>query len=113
MIYPFAEIMIGVLCATLAGAENFVDIALWGRKKLDFLRRMLPFARGIASHDAPNDMINGLDAEMFSACFSSWVESWRGDLPDVVAIDGKTSRRPMPVMAMPCTWFRPGRRVSG
>lgn len=93
VIYPLAEIMLVVLCATLAGAENFVDIALWGKKKLDFLRTMLPFARGIASHDALNDVINGLDAEMFSQCFSSWVESLRDDLPDVVAIDGKTSRR--------------------
>ena len=32
VIYPLAEIMLVVLCATLAGAENFVDIALWGKK---------------------------------------------------------------------------------
>ncbi len=41
--YPLAEIMLLVLCATLAGADGFVDIRLWGKTKLDFLRRMLPF----------------------------------------------------------------------
>ncbi len=28
-----------------------------------------------------------------TACFTSWVEGWREDAPDIVAIDGKTSRR--------------------
>lgn len=91
--YPLPEIMLLVLCATLAGAETFVDAALWGKKKLDFLRRLLPFKRGIPSHDALNDVVNGLDAGLFSECFSAWVESLRESEPDIVAIDGKTSRR--------------------
>ena len=91
--YPLAEIMLLVLCATLAGAETFVETALWGRKKLDFLRGLLPFKRGIPSHDALNDVVNALDAELFSQCFSAWVESLRESAPDIVAIDGKTSRR--------------------
>jgi predicted transposase YbfD/YdcC len=46
-----------------------------------------------------NDVVNGLDADMFSECFSAWVESLKGSAPDpnpepeVIAIDGKTSRR--------------------
>ena len=91
--YPLAEIMLLVLCATLAGAETFVETALWGRKKLDFLRGLLPFKRGIPSHDALNGVVNALDAELFSQCFSAWVESLRESAPDIVAIDGKTSRR--------------------
>ena len=91
--YPLPEIMLVVLCATLAGAESFVEIARWGRMKLGFLRQLLPFARGIPSHDALNDVINGLDAEVFSQCFATWVESLRDADPEIVAIDGKTSRR--------------------
>jgi predicted transposase YbfD/YdcC len=91
--YPLPEIMLVVLCATLAGAETFVETALWGRKKLDFLRGLLPFKRGIPSHDALNDVVNGLDAALFSECFSAWVESLRDADPEIVAIDGKTSRR--------------------
>jgi predicted transposase YbfD/YdcC len=91
--YPLPEIMLVVLCATLAGAETFVETALWGRKKLDFLRQLLPFKRGIPSHDALNDVVNALDADVFSQCFSAWVESLKESAPDIVAIDGKTSRR--------------------
>lgn len=91
--YPLPEIMLLVLCATLAGADTFVDIRFWGRKKLDFLRTLLPFKKGIPSHDTLNDVMNALDPAVFSDCFVAWVESLREDQPDIVALDGKTSRR--------------------
>lgn len=93
VLYPLPEIMLLVLCATLAGAEDFVEIRFWGRGKLAFLRRMLPFRRGIPSHDTLNDVINALDPELFSTAFIAWVEGLREDEPDIVALDGKTSRR--------------------
>lgn len=93
VLYPLAEVMLLVLCATLSGAEDFVEIRFWGREKLSFLRTMLPFKRGIPSHDTLNDVINALDADLFSACFTAWVEGLREDEPDIVALDGKTSRR--------------------
>src|SRR5208282_5103341 len=36
---------------------------------------------------------NRIDPELFAACFSSWVAECWPDKPDLVAIDGKTSRR--------------------
>jgi predicted transposase YbfD/YdcC len=85
--------MLLVLCATLSGAEDFVEVRYWGREKLAFLRGMLPFEQGIPSHDTLNDVMNALDPELFSACFVAWVDGLREDEPDIVALDGKTSRR--------------------
>lgn len=93
VVYPLPEILLLVLCATLGGAENFVEIEAWGEDRLDFLHRFLPYRHGIASHDTLGDVMNGLDAELFSACFTTWVEELREVEPDIVAIDGKTSRR--------------------
>ena len=93
VLYPLPEIMLLVLCATLSGAEDFVEIRFWGQQKLAFLRRLLPFRRAIASHDTLNDVMNALDPALFSACFTAWVEGLREDAPDIVALDGKTSRR--------------------
>lgn len=93
VVYPLPEIMLLVLCATLAGAEDFVEVRQWGRQKLDFLRSLLPFADGIPSHDTINDVVNALDGGLFAEAFTSWVEGLREDAPDIVAIDGKTSRR--------------------
>jgi predicted transposase YbfD/YdcC len=93
VLYPLQEILLLVLCATLTGMEDFVEIKLWGEQRLDFLRRFLPYERGIPAHDTLNDVINALDPELFKGCFSAWVEGLREAEPDIIAIDGKTSRR--------------------
>lgn len=93
VLYPLPEILLLVLCATLAGMEDFVEIRLWGEERLEFLRRFLPYERGIPSHDTLGDVINALDPELFKACFLSWVEGLRDQEPEIIAIDGKTSRR--------------------
>jgi Transposase len=93
VVYPLPEILLLVLCATLCGMEDFVEIRLWGEQRLDFLRRFLPFDRGLPSHDTLNDVLNALDPELFKTCFVEWVAALRDNAPDVIAIDGKTSRR--------------------
>jgi predicted transposase YbfD/YdcC len=93
VMYPLREILLVVLCASLCGMEDFVEIRMWGEQRLDFLRRFYPFERGLPSHDTLNDVVNALNPQLFQACFSHWVEGLRDDIPDIVAIDGKTSRR--------------------
>ena len=93
VLYPLPEILLLMLCATIAGADDFVEIGLWGVERLDFLRRFLPYEHGIPSHDTLCDVIAAIDPELFKACFLAWVKGLRADEPDVIAIDGKTSRR--------------------
>ena len=93
VLYPLPEILLLLLCATLAGADDFVEITLWGEQQLDFLRRFQPFSRGIPSHDTLCDVIAAIDPEMFKACFLAWVATLQNNVPDLIAIDGKTSRR--------------------
>jgi predicted transposase YbfD/YdcC len=93
VLYPLPEVLLLVLCATLAGADDFVEIEEWGKTRLEFLRRFLAYERGIPSHDALNDLINAMDPAAFSESFVSWVEGLSESDPDIVAIDGKTSRR--------------------
>jgi hypothetical protein len=90
VMYPLDEVL---LLAVLAGAESFVDIARFGCKKLDLLRRFRPFADGTPSHDHLGDIFAALDAEQFQRCFVAWVASLIGVPEGVVAIDGKTVRR--------------------
>ena len=93
VVYPLPEILLVVLCGTLAGAQNIVEIRQWAGHKLAFLRGFLPFARGVPSHDTLCDVLNALDAATFAACFTTWVTSLADSAPEIVAIDGKTSRR--------------------
>jgi predicted transposase YbfD/YdcC len=91
--YPLAEVLLLALLAVLAGAESFVDIARFGARKLDLLRRFRPFLNGTPSHDQLGDIFAVLDAEHFQRCFIAWVAALIGVPAGVIAIDGKTSRR--------------------
>jgi predicted transposase YbfD/YdcC len=93
VVYPLSEVLLLCLLAVLAGAETFTDIALFGEKKLDLLRRFLPFRDGTPPHDRLGTIFAALDAEMFQRCFVSWVAAMTGIPAGVIAIDGKTSRR--------------------
>src|SRR5882672_2785612 len=93
VIYPLQEVFLLCLLAVLAGAETFVDIALFGEKKLNLLRRFLPFRDGTPSHDQLGDIFATLDAEKFQRCFVAWVVGLTGLPTEVIAIDGKTLRR--------------------
>jgi len=60
VLYPRPQIPLLVLCATIVGADDFVEIQHWGETHMDFLRRFLPYKDGIPSHDALNDLMNAL-----------------------------------------------------
>jgi predicted transposase YbfD/YdcC len=91
--YPLDEILLLCLLAVLAGAECFTEIALFGVKKLGFLRRFRPFKDGTPDHGHLGDILAVLDAEQFQRCFVAWVAAVSGVPAGVVAIDGKTVRR--------------------
>jgi len=93
VVYPLDEILLLSLLAVLAGAETFTAIAQFGQDKLNFLRRFRPFANGTPDHDRLGEVFAALDGERFQHCFVSWVAALTGIVDDVVAIDGKTSRR--------------------
>lgn len=93
VMYPLDEILLLSLLAVLAGAEAFTDIARFGEKKLDLLRRFRPFANGTPAHDHLGDIFATLDAEAFQRCFVAWTAALTKAPADVIAIDGKTSRR--------------------
>jgi len=93
VVYPLDEILLLCLLAVLAGAETFTDIARFGARKLDLLRRFLTFRNGTPAHDHLGDIFATLDAEIFQHCFVAWASARTGIAAEVIAIDGKTVRR--------------------
>ena len=61
--YPLAEMLLQCLFAVLAGADSWVDVALFGRNKLAFLRRFAAFEHGTPSHDQFGNLFAALNAE--------------------------------------------------
>src|SRR3977135_1441580 len=91
--YPLEEILLLCLLAVLAGAETITEIAIFGVKKLDLLRRFRSFRDGTPTHDHLGDILAALAAGRLQSCFAAWVASITGIPEGVIAIDGKTSRR--------------------
>ena len=48
---PVPESLLVTLCGVMAGAEGLEDMEDYGESKLDLLRELLPFAKGIPSDD--------------------------------------------------------------
>ena len=47
VLYPLPEILLLCLCAVLGGADSWVEVALYGQRKLGFLRRLLRWPRSV------------------------------------------------------------------
>jgi len=91
--YPLPEIMFLVVCGTICDCEDFDLIADWGEGHMDFLRRFLPYHHGVPCGRWLTLMINRIGPELFQAAFTAWVKETWPERPDLIAIDGKTSRR--------------------
>ena len=70
-LHPLPEIVPLLLGATLAGADDFVGIQLWGNQHPVFLRRFLPYRHGVPGHDTLGEVIRVLDPGLFKACLTA------------------------------------------
>ena len=61
------------VCAVLAHAESFEDIALYGRSKRGWLKHFLELPNGIPSHDTFRRVLMLIDPEQFERGFLAWM----------------------------------------
>lgn len=92
--HDLVEVLVVAVNGVLAGADTFVEIEAWANEKLEWFRRYLKLEHGIPSH-AFGRLFGLIDPTEFESAFQRWVRSVLPALgqQDVVAIDGKTSRR--------------------
>ncbi len=92
--HRLVEVLVVAVCAVIACAESWDDIALYGRSKLAWLRTFLELSNGIPSHDTFRRVFMLIDPDAFEAGFATWVGTLAAGFErEVVAIDGKTIRR--------------------
>ena len=91
--HQLLDIVVIAVCAVLACAESFEDMALYGRSKLSWLQQFLALPNGIPSHDTFRRVLMLLQPQAFETCFQAWARGLSEPLPrEVIAIDGKTLR---------------------
>jgi len=92
-LYPLDEILFATLCGVICGAEGWEDLELFCKSKIDFLKKYLPFEKGIPSHDTFSRVYSLLNPKQFKEGFMKWVCSLQEEIPELVALDGKKIRR--------------------
>ena len=99
-----SDILFIVVLATICGASDFEEIALFAQSRKDWLSTFLKLPGGIPSHDTINRVMCAIDPVGFEQAFMDWISCYKDQLQqlsfeqgqeiakDVVALDGKTIR---------------------
>lgn len=92
--HVLTEVVVMAIVAVICGADTWVDIEGYCRKKEAWLKQFLKLENGVPSHDTFARIFSILDPKEFQDCFQSWVQSivikTKGE---IIALDGKTVRR--------------------
>ncbi|HZF34336.1 MAG TPA: ISAs1 family transposase [Candidatus Angelobacter sp.] len=119
VMYPLPEVLLLVVCATMAGCDDYDEIAAWGEARLAFLRRFRPYHWGVPCEDWLRVVMNRIDPDLFAACFRAWAAELSPGSEALIAIDGKTSRRThdrrrgQPALHLVSAWATSQRLVLG
>lgn len=91
--HQLVDIIAIALCAVICGAENWVDVELYGNSKLAWLTTFLELPHGIPSHDTFGRVFRRIDAQEFQKVFFEWVIAVNDLIQgQIVNIDGKCLR---------------------
>lgn len=88
--HELMDILVIALCATLGGADDWVEIVQFGKAKKDWFSSFLKLPNGIASHDTFGRVFQILDSKVLEQVCIEWLQSIAGLVQGVVAIDGKS-----------------------
>ena len=91
--HTLKDILVIVLFATLANADDFVEIALFGYHYQDYLRKYIDLENGPPSHDTIGRVMGMISPEIIQQLYAKWQECLdRNDgelLKKIICIDGK------------------------
>ena len=90
--HDLQAILAVALCATIAGADNWVEVAEFGEQHHDWFSRFVPLPCGMASHDTFARVFRLLDAQQLEQACQQWLKQLAGQVQGTVAIDGKSVR---------------------
>ena len=90
--HELQSILAVALCATIAGADNWVEVAEFGALHEDWFNRFVSLPSGVASHDTFARGFRLLDAQQLEHACQQWLQQVAGQIQGTVAIDGKSVR---------------------
>ena len=91
--HKLIDIVTIAICAVICGADSWVLMETYGKKKEEWLKQFLELPNGIPSHDTFARVFARIDPQQLQNSFLSWIKSINKITEgEVIAIDGKTLR---------------------
>lgn len=91
--HKLIDIIAIAICAVICGAEGWVDMELFGKSKLPWLKTFLELPNGIPSHDTFGRVFARMDAQQFQLAFYEWVWAVNDIIQgQIINLDGKQLR---------------------
>ena len=85
------DMLMIALCAVIAGADGWTQVAEYGRSKKEWFEEFLELPNGIPAHDTFDRLFARLDPEQMREFFRRWLDDLLDSLVGkTVGIDGKT-----------------------
>ena len=75
VIHKHSDILLLTICAVIAGAEGWEDIADFGEDRLDWLRNYGDFEHGAPSDDTIARAVSVVNPKKFQKCFIDWMKA--------------------------------------
>jgi len=120
VIHPLINIFTIALCAVIAGADSWSEVATYGQRKKVWLSQFLDLKMGTPSHDTFSTVFGVLNPRQLQDGFISWVRAINQRLQgEVVAVDGKMLRhsfdtaQEQPMITMVSAWATEAELVLG
>ena len=90
------DIIVIVLFATLANADDWVEIGIFAMYHEEYLRKYIALENGVPSHDTIQRVMALVSPEIMQQVIAKWQEVLNSDegekLRRIISVDGKTMR---------------------
>ena len=114
--HNFLDIIVIAICGIICGCKSWNEIAIYGRKKKDWLQTFLELPNGIPGPDTFRRLFARIKPAAFQACFRSWMDALATTLgvkQIAIAMAKRCGGRMTGAWGnRPCTSSVPGRRPT-
>lgn len=93
--HTLKDILVIVLFATLANADDWVEIALFAEDYQDYLRKYIELKNGSPSHDTIRRVMGMISPEILQQLYAKWQERLNRN-------DGELLKKSFVLMEKPC-----------
>lgn len=91
--HSLLEIIFIALVCTIADCDDWQEMEIFAKERVEWFKKHLELPNGIPSHDTLERVFRWINPKHFEKCFVSWTSEFK-DLKNrqTIAIDGKTAR---------------------